>query len=605
MLVAGACVTVLGARADASVVNTMTGAAACQAGGTYTTTYTFTSAFDPPIFQSVFIDTMTVGGAHGDIASYSNPVPPGGEQITVINTPGDFVGTLTLTVNWHTDGPTATGTTVGSVALNGSCPGPPPVNPISGVATCQPDGSYHALFTLQNGVGQSLSIDNIAGGPGFLFSSTNPVPAGGTGQFLLIDIPGSTTGPISMSVGWHWQDAESTTHSGTSSSSVDVDGSCVEVGNLYHPLAPVRILDSRPISQVGPYNSPWTTGTTRTVTIGGAAGVPSNATAVVLNVTVADTSGSSFLTVWPMGGDQPTTSSLNWTAGSVIPNAVTVKLGTSGQVNLFNKTGNADVIIDVAGYYDPNSTGDGFTSLAPVRLLDSRAGSLIGPYSTPWGPGTTRSFNVGGSDGVPSNADAVVFNVTVADTTSSGFLTLYPAGAAKPTASSLNWTPGAVIPNAVTVKLGTSGQVSVFNPAGNADVIIDIAGYYQHGSGKLFYPLTPARLLDSRSGTQVGPLSTPWGPGTSRDITIGGQGGVNAAADSVVLNVTVADTTGSSFLTVWPSGASKPNASSLNWVPGEVIPNAVTVKLGTSGNISAFNHAGNVDVIIDVAGYFS
>jgi hypothetical protein len=136
-------------------------------------------------------------------------------------------------------------------------------------------------------------------------------------------------------------------------------------------------------------------------------------------------------------------------------------------------------------------------------------------------------------------------------------------------------------------------------------VIIDIAGYYQNGSGKLFHPLTPARVLDSRSGSHVGAYTTPWGPGVTRDIAVGGQGGVDASADSVVLNVTVADTTASSFLTVYPKGSAKPTASSLNWTAGEVIPNAVTVKLGTSGDIDAFNPGGNVDVIIDVAGYFS
>jgi len=87
-------------------------------------------------------------------------------------------------------------------------------------------------------------------------------------------------------------------------------------------------------------------------------------------------------------------------------------------------------------------------------------------------------------------------------------------------------------------------------------------------------------------------------------LTVGGVAGVSGAADSVVMNVTVADTTGSSFLTVWPTGAAQPTASNLNWVPGEVVPNAVTVKLGTSGQLSIFNNSGNVDVIADVAGWF-
>ena len=68
---------------------------------------------------------------------------------------------------------------------------------------------------------------------------------------------------------------------------------------------------------------------------------------------------------------------------------------------------------------------------------------------------------VGGVSGIPADADAVVLNVTVTDTTGGSFLTLWPAGQTKPTASNLNWTPGLTIPNAVTVKLGTGGV----NPA--------------------------------------------------------------------------------------------------------------------------------------------
>ena len=55
---------------------------------------------------------------------------------------------------------------------------------------------------------------------------------------------------------------------------------------------------------------------------------------------------------------------------------------------------------------------------------------------------------------------------------------MWPAGRSKPTASSLNWAAGVTIPNAVTVKLGTAGKVSMFNLAGNVDVITDVAGWF-------------------------------------------------------------------------------------------------------------------------------
>jgi hypothetical protein len=380
----------------------------------------------------------------------------------------------------------------------------------------------------------------------------------------------------------------------------------VPSGSFFHALVPARVLNSRAgLDNVGAYDTPWTTGTIRSVAVGGLVGVPVDATAVVLNVTVADTTGSSFLTLWPTGAPQPTASSLNWVPGEVVPNAVTVKLGAGGSVSVFNFSGNVNVIVDVAGYYD-STAGDGFTALTPVRILNSSSGAdNVGAFNTPWNTGTTRTVAVGGSTGVPADADSVVLNVTVVHTTGSSFLTLWPAGADRPAASSLNWVPGEVIPNAVTVELGASGAISVFNLSGNADVVIDVAGYYQSGTGKQFHPLAPGRILNSRSGADnVGAFNTPWTTGTIRTVATGGLVGVPANATAVVENVTVADTTGSSFLTLWPAGAGKPTASNLNWIPGEVIPNAVTVKLGVSGQVSAYNFSGSTNVIIDVAGYF-
>ena len=382
-------------------------------------------------------------------------------------------------------------------------------------------------------------------------------------------------------------------------------------GNYFHPVSPVRVLDSRSATQVGPYNSPWGFGTVRDVAVGGVSGIPVDAAAVVLNVTVTDTTLASFLTLYPAGQSRPTASNLNWTPGRTIPNAVTVKLGAgglnAGKLSVFNLSGGVNVIIDVAGYYQAGA-GDGFTSQPPSRLLDSRSATQVGPYNSPWGFGTVRDVVVGGASGVPADADAVVLNVTVTDTTLPSFLTLYPAGQSRPTASNLNWSPGLTIPNAVTVKLGTgglnAGKVSVFNLSGGVNVIIDVAGYYKPGAGLSFHPLDPARVLDSRSATQVGAYNSPWGFVTTRGVAVGGLVGVPLTADSVVVNTTVTNTSLPSFLTVWPEGVGRPNASSLNWAPGVTIPNAVTVKLGTSGRLSMFNLSGNVDVITDVAGYF-
>ncbi|MEZ5141913.1 MAG: hypothetical protein R2726_05255 [Acidimicrobiales bacterium] len=218
-------------------------------------------------------------------------------------------------------------------------------------------------------------------------------------------------------------------------------------GDWYHPLpTPTRILDSRPPpEQVGVFGAPWGAGESRQVVVAGVGGVPAEATAVALNVTVTGTTAASFLAIWPQGAPaQPTASNLNWSPAQTIANAVTVKAGDSGRVWVFNNAGAAHVIFDVVGWYDQSGTGAGFTAQAPVRVLDSRPPpEQVGPYALPWGAGIDRDVTVtGGSTGVPADAEAVVANVTVTGTTAESFLTVYPNGAVRPTASSSNWKAG-------------------------------------------------------------------------------------------------------------------------------------------------------------------
>ena len=80
--------------------------------------------------------------------------------------------------------------------------------------------------------------------------------------------------------------------------------------------------------------------------------------------------------------------------------------------------------------------------------------------------------------GVPSSATAVILNVTVTNTTASGFLTVYPSTAGRPTASDLNWTAGLTVPNLVVATIGTTGAISFYNSTGNTDVVVDLVGYF-------------------------------------------------------------------------------------------------------------------------------
>ena len=79
--------------------------------------------------------------------------------------------------------------------------------------------------------------------------------------------------------------------------------------------------------------------------------------------------------------------------------------------------------------------------------------------------------------------------------------------------------------------------------------------------------LTPTRVLDTRVG--LGAPRARVGPGQRIDLVVTGAGGVpSAGVGSVALNVTAAGPSAASFVTVWPGGAPRPLASSLNLTPG-------------------------------------
>jgi hypothetical protein len=69
-----------------------------------------------------------------------------------------------------------------------------------------------------------------------------------------------------------------------------------------------------------------------------------------------------------------------------------------------------------------------------------------------------------------------MINVTAAETTSWGYLTVWPGGP-QPSSSSLNWPGGKNTPNMVIVGVSATGHISIFNALGQAAVIVDVFGY--------------------------------------------------------------------------------------------------------------------------------
>lgn len=373
----------------------------------------------------------------------------------------------------------------------------------------------------------------------------------------------------------------------------------VTVAGAYVPDGPVRLLDTRNGGTLGP-------GGRLSLKVTGANGVPADGiSAVVVNLTATNPTASSFLTAYPDGSAQPTTSNLNFSAGQTVPNLVTVPVGADGSIDIANHVGSVDVVVDLEGYYQTTPArvvGGAFNPVTPERLLDTRVGAWNWPAG-PVGPGQSVELDADPSTWPLGNyqaASAVMLNVTVTNPTASSFLTVYANGSPVPTASNLNFTAGQTTSNLVIVPVDAANRVQFYNHAGRVDVVADIEGFFTTfdtvaPTGTAFTPLAPTRLLDTRSAQPVGPNGT---------YRLPIAGGVPAGAKAVVLNVTVADATAASFLTVYPGGAGLPDTSDLNFDAGAITQNQVVVPIGADGTVQLHNHTGSVDVIVDAFGFY-
>ena len=355
-------------------------------------------------------------------------------------------------------------------------------------------------------------------------------------------------------------------------------------------MAPTRVLDTRDGTGV----PKGKLGAGRAVSLA-VPGLPAGVSAVALNVTATAPTAVSFLTVYPGGGSRPTASNLNFAAGQTIPNLVVVPVGAGNTVTFYNNAGSVDVIADLVGSYAPG-TGGGFTGMAPSRVLDTRDGTGA-VKAAKVGAGATVTLTV---PGLPAGVTAVALNVTVTAPTATSFLTVYPGGGSRPTASNLNFGAAQTIPNLVVVPVGAGNTVTFYNNAGSVDVIADLVGSYAPGTGGGFTGMAPTRVLDTRDGT--GAVKAKIGAGATVTLTVPS---LPAGTTAVALNVTVTAPTATSFLTVYPGGGPRPTASNLNFGAAQTIPNMVLVPVGPDNTVTFYNNAGTVNVIADLVGYYN
>jgi len=134
---------------------------------------------------------------------------------------------------------------------------------------------------------------------------------------------------------------------------VDVNAYILKPPDIF-PLPPARLMDSRPGSPTvdGLFSGfgQRAAGQITELKVTGRGGVPDDATAVALNVTVTGTATPGFVTVFPCGSALPTASNLNYGLNTTIPNAVIAKVGIGGKVCFYTHTP-TDILADVNGYF--------------------------------------------------------------------------------------------------------------------------------------------------------------------------------------------------------------------------------------------------------------
>ena len=329
---------------------------------------------------------------------------------------------------------------------------------------------------------------------------------------------------------------------------------------------------------------------------------------------VAGAGSAAVTVVAPTSGGTPTSYTVTASPGNAqctvtgASGSCTVNGLTNGTSYTFTSTatnaaGTSSSSVASAAATPGVSGGARFNPVTPVRILDTRTTNTPSGVAGRVAQGGSLNLQITGANGIPNDATAVVMNVTAVSPNVAGYVTVYPNGVSRPEASNLNFVPGDTVPNLVTVGIGTSGQVNLFNANGTVDLIADVVGYYSPVSGSYFTAVTPVRALDTRNGT--GAALARVGQGGQVSLQILGANGVPNDATGVVLNVTAVSPHVAGYATVYPNGVSRPEASNLNFVPGDTVPNLVIVGIGSAGKVNLFNANGTVDLIADIVGYYS
>ena len=260
-----------------------------------------------------------------------------------------------------------------------------------------------------------------------------------------------------------------------------------------------------------------------------------------------------------------------------------------------------------SGCDGPNTTGPlaavtptTFHAIAPARVVDTRIGQ--GTSLAPIVGGCVLPVRVASLVDLPAAAEAVSLSVTVVNPVAAGFVTVYPCQTGRPLASSLNYRAGQTVANQSIVPLDTADEVCLF-ASQQADVVVDVLGWFGGATGSQLAPLPPARLLDTRGPVGGHPGVVPSTATVAVDVF--GAGGVPAGSTptAVVVNLTSTGAAGEGFLVASACDAPRPSTSNLNTGAGRDVAAHAVVAVSADGHVCIYSNV-NTHVIVDITGWY-
>ena len=202
--------------------------------------------------------------------------------------------------------------------------------------------------------------------------------------------------------------------------------------------------------------------------------VPTEAEAVLVNLTVASSLGPGFLLAYPCGTDPPVASNVNFLSGEDRAGSTMVGLGPDGTLCLLSNV-DVHIIVDISGYFEPAKFGPKPTiqPFGGLRVVDSRTG--VGGWSTRLAAGETRAFDPTPNAPAGDNSYAAMLNVIATEAAGAGHLRVFPCVGTAPLVSTVNFSTTGEATNLITVAADHDGLICVFASTATQVVIDEFA----------------------------------------------------------------------------------------------------------------------------------